>query len=186
MEHQKVEGMAKKIWNLVRVALYMIRKGICKKKLLLDLNIMMKRGKLAGKSFRNLMFHHHHRHQFSAADLQYAATAAANPDEYEFSCSNTPLYRPNLFSTKRKPHHFDDEEEVNKVLELMVMSSNNDMAASPALPWLGSGRSPMTRQLRITDSPFPLQNDPNENRRVNQAAEDFINKFYSQLKRQQD
>lgn len=185
MEHQKVEGMAKKIWNLVRVALYMIRKGICKKKLLLDLNIMMKRGKLAGKSFRNLMFHHHHRHQFSAADLQYAATAAANPDEYEFSCSNTPLYRPNLFS-KRKPHHFDDEEEVNKVLELMVMSSNNDMAASPALPWLGSGRSPMTRQLRITDSPFPLQNDPNENRRVDQAAEDFINKFYSQLKRQQD
>jgi len=179
MEHQKIEGMGKKIWKLVRVALYMIRKGICKKKLLLDLNIMMKRGKLAGKSLRNLMFHHHH--NFSAADLHYAATAAANPDEHEFSCSDTPLYRRSLFG-KRKPHHFDDVEEVTRVLELM----NNDVTASPALPGLGLGQSPMVRQLRITDSPFPLQNDPDENRRVDQAAEDFINKFYSQLKQQQD
>ena len=179
MEHN-VEGMAKKIWNIVRVAFYMLRKGICKRKILLDLNIMMKRGKLAGKSIRNLMFHHHHHHS-SATDLHYAASAASNPDEYEFSCSSTPIHR--RYFNKKKSHH-PDVEAVNKVLEMIMMSPNNSMAASPILPALEFGRSPMVRQLRVTDSPFPLEDNPDGDIRVDQAAEDFINKFYSQLKQQ--
>ena len=67
------------------------------------------------------------------------------------------------------------------VLEML----NNDQAiveASPALP--GFGRSPMARQLRVTDSPFPLRDDDEKDDQVDKAAEDFINRFYSQLRKQ--
>ncbi|MCI46743.1 hypothetical protein A2U01_0067984 [Trifolium medium] len=43
----------------------------------------------------------------------------------------------------------------------------------------------MVRQLRVTDSPFPLRDDDEKDGdQVDKAAEDFINRFYSQLKRQ--
>jgi hypothetical protein len=42
----------------------------------------------------------------------------------------------------------------------------------------------MVRQLRVTDSPFPLQNDDEKDNQVDKAAEDFINRFYSQLRKQ--
>jgi hypothetical protein len=60
---------------------------------------------------------------------------------------------------------------------------NNEalVEASPALP--GFGRSPMVRQLRITDSPFPLS-DTDEDCHVDKAAADFIEKFYRELRQQ--
>ena len=57
----------------------------------------------------------------------------------------------------------------------------NSEVASPALP--GFGRSPMVRQLRITDSPFPLK-DIDEDSEVDKAAEEFIERFYNDLKKQ--
>lgn len=45
------------------------------------------------------------------------------------------------------------------------------------------GRSPVFRQLRITDSPFPVQNSE-DNKYVDQAADDFIKRFYSRLNQQ--
>lgn len=65
---------------------------------------------------------------------------------------------------------------VMKALEML-----HSEAASPALP--GFGRSPMVRQLRITDSPFPLR-DVDEDSHVDEAAEEFIMKFYKELKQQ--
>ncbi|KAJ8452098.1 LOW QUALITY PROTEIN: hypothetical protein Cgig2_016679 [Carnegiea gigantea] len=170
---QKAPSIAKKIWHIVKVAFFMLRKGICKRKILLDLNIMMKRSKLAGKAIQNLMFHHHHSSNYAAA---------ANPEEYEFSCSNTPLHR--RYFNKKKSHHEPraDVVEVNKVFEMMMTSSSS--SSNDNHRPLGFGQSPVTRQLRITDSPYPLQDNPDEDSRVDEAAEDFINKFYSQLKQQ--
>ena len=55
--------------------------------------------------------------------------------------------------------------------------------ASPALP--GFGRSPMVRQLRVTDSPFPLMEaEEDRNHQVDKAAEEFIKRFYKELKKQ--
>nr|XP_009609438.1 uncharacterized protein LOC104103256 [Nicotiana tomentosiformis] len=55
--------MAKKFWNIVRVAYFMLRKGLSKRKLMLDLNLLMTRGKIAGKAaIQNLIFHHNHPH----------------------------------------------------------------------------------------------------------------------------
>ena len=60
---------------------------------------------------------------------------------------------------------------------------NNEVVveASPALP--GFGRSPMVRQLRVTDSPFPVGEEDKDNQ-VDKAAEDFIKRFYKELRKQ--
>ncbi|MCL7024043.1 hypothetical protein MKW94_004302 [Papaver nudicaule] len=57
--------------------------------------------------------------------------------------------------------------------------------ASPVVPGFGYGRnSPFVRQLRITDSPFPLKNNDDEDCHVDEEAEEFIEKFYKQLRLQ--
>ncbi|CAK9174559.1 unnamed protein product [Ilex paraguariensis] len=193
--------LAKKFWSIVRVAFFMLRKGISKRKLMLDLNLMMKRGKIAGKALQNLMFHHAHNWSSASSSATFNRHShdghlSFSPagGEYEFSCSNSPAY-PNfqfLFNlNKRKPHHSnlfpcahapptdDDLVTVNAVVKALEML--NSEAASPALP--GFGRSPMVRQLRVTDSPFPLR-EVEEDNHVDEAAEKFIMKFYSDLRRQ--
>ncbi|RDY12252.1 hypothetical protein CR513_02974, partial [Mucuna pruriens] len=184
--------LAKRVWNMVRVLFFMPRKGISKGKLMMDLSMMLKRrGKLAGKAIANLMsHHHHHHHHHGESALKFSA-----PREYEFSCSNTPN---NLFSFpigKRHRHFFacahapptkDDEAETMKAMMAVLEILNNDVkveAASPALP--GFGRSPMVRQLRVTDSPFPLRdNDADNDNQVDKKAEEFIKRFYKDLKDQ--
>ncbi|CAK9153507.1 unnamed protein product [Ilex paraguariensis] len=187
--------MAKKFWSMVRVAFFMLRKGISKRKLMLDLNMMMKRSKIAGKAIQNLMFHHtHHRSSSFSHRRSYDGRISFSvPGEYEFSCSNSPAYFQFPFHlTKRKNHHShlfscahapptdDDMVTVNAVVKALEMLQHSE-AASPALP--GFGRSPMVRQLRITDSPFPLR-DLDEDNYVDEAAEEFIVKFYNDLRQQ--
>ncbi|KAM5579162.1 hypothetical protein ABKV19_009110 [Rosa sericea] len=201
MEQNNLPVIAKKLWSIVRVAFFMLRKGISKRKLLLDLNMMMKRGKLASKALSNLMFHHHH-HCSSAA-------SSAAQREYEFSCSNTPNYRFHLMSGKRRGHHSnhshffacahapatqeDDVAAVNAVKAVLEILNNHEVVTAveaspmptpfqtPSLP--GFGRSPMVRQLRITDSPFPLR-EVDEDSHVDKAAEEFIERFYKNLRQQ--
>ncbi|KAK6153628.1 hypothetical protein DH2020_013267 [Rehmannia glutinosa] len=159
------------MWKIVRVVYFMLRKGISKGKLLAAINIMMKRGKIAGKeAIQNLMFHHHHH---AAADRRV--------HEYEFSCSNSPAYRSfHLpFHLNKRKHSVPPPAEEDLMAAAMEMV--NSAAASPALP--GFGPSPMVRQLRVTDSPFPLR-DVEENSHVDEAAEEFIMKFYKDLRQQ--
>ncbi|MFS7906177.1 hypothetical protein Hanom_Chr01g00056221 [Helianthus anomalus] len=177
---QNLPVVAKKVWNMVRAMLYMIKKNISKRKLLLDLIMMMKRSKIARKALKNRM-HHHHSPNF--------------PEHYEFSCSNTPVYPLSLFTTHKKHHkqhkktthnkstivnnehdHIVVDPAVIKALEMLTSA-----AASPVVP--GFGKSPIVRQLRVTDSPFPLSNGE-EDSHVDEAAEKFIMKFYNELRRQ--
>ncbi|XP_023514516.1 uncharacterized protein LOC111778773 [Cucurbita pepo subsp. pepo] len=202
--------MAKKVWNLVRVAYFLLRKGISKSKLMLDLNLMTKRGKLAGKAISNLMFHHHY-HAAAAASPSSSSPPTSTgqlpfpigADEYEFSCSNSPAFpafhvgkrRRNqnhnpFFACAHAPDTLDDDaaavNAVNAVVEILNnhtgASSTPPIPASPALP--GFGRTPRrVRQLRITDSPFPLQ-DANADPLVDKAADEFISRFYKELRLQ--
>ncbi|KAK6914840.1 Protein of unknown function DUF761, plant [Dillenia turbinata] len=189
---QNLPVIAKKILNLVRVAYFMVRKGISKRKLLLDLNMTMKCSKISGsKAFHNLMSHHHHSNAASSSSSDQHVPFIPLPHEYEFSCSNS-LEFPTFHLSKRKNHSFlsyaarvppptADDEAITATAANMVMDMSN--MASPYLP--GLGPSPMVRPLRITDSPFPLRNmDEEETRLVNKAAEDFIERFYNDLKRQ--
>lgn len=83
---------------------------------------------------------------------------------------------------------------VHQVLEMMN-TSEGTTGSSPLgmdyfLPGFGNGKSPMGRQLRVTDSPFPLKNgkgdaeELEEDVKVSKAAEEFIKKFYTNLRMQ--
>ncbi|XP_020228493.1 uncharacterized protein LOC109809566 [Cajanus cajan] len=174
--------LSKKVWNMLHALLFMLRKGITKGNIM-ALNLMLKRRtKIAGKAIANLMFHHAaaSHHHFSA------------PREYEFSCSNTPH---NSFQGKRHRHFFacvhappthdDDAVTVNAMKAVLEMlNNNNDVTAASPLP--GFGRSPaVVRQLRVTDSPFPLrESDGDGDQQVDKKAEEFIKRFYKDLKKQ--
>ncbi|XP_073294629.1 uncharacterized protein [Primulina huaijiensis] len=186
---QKMPIIAKKFWKILRVAYFMLRKGISKGKILADLNLMLKRGKIAGKleAIHKLMFHHHHS---SAADsTHHRHLSFPTPlNEYEFSCSNTPahptFHLPSFHLNKRKhskaaapePPPALDEDLVAEALEIFTSATS-----SPALP--GFGPSPVVRQLRVTDSPYPLR-EIEEDNHVDEDAEEFIAKFYNDLKQQ--
>ncbi|PWA89260.1 hypothetical protein CTI12_AA107950 [Artemisia annua] len=184
---QNLPVFTKKVMKFVRVLYFMLRKGISKSKLLFDLNRMMKRGKIASKTLHNLMFHNHHHHNNNWAS-NFTTNASPPPGEYEFSCSNSPSTNKHPFSLFHKKHHSNYQK--NEDLDMMAVNAAvlkameiiHSENASPALP--GFGRSPMVRQLRVTDSPFPLSSVDEDSHVVDEAAEQFINRFYNDLRRQ--
>ncbi|KAL6495909.1 hypothetical protein OROGR_030472 [Orobanche gracilis] len=170
--------ITKKIWKIIRVVYLMLRRGISKGKLLDDLVTLMKRGKIAGKAaIQNLMFHHHHHH---AAENRCSFPVGGPPNEYEFSCSNSPIIFGAHFMNKRK-NSGEAAPPFDCAAEAAALEIFKSAAASPALP--GFGPSPLVRQLRITDSPFPIGNFEEDNH-VDKAAEEFIVRFYMNLKKQ--
>ncbi|XP_009774832.1 uncharacterized protein LOC107817325 [Nicotiana tabacum] len=197
---QNLPIVAKKFWNIVRVAFFMLKKSISKRKFMLDFNLFMKRGKIASKAaIHNLMFHHmtHQWSNSSSSPTSHVGDLShAPPDEYEFSCSDSPAYTKtfhlpfnlNKRSKHRAPHFHapatpdDDAFVINAaVMKAMEMLQNDNSSPANNLP--GFGRTPTVRQLRITDSPFPLR-DVEEDSHVDEAAENFISKFYRDLRRQ--
>ncbi|WCJ42547.1 hypothetical protein M5689_023347 [Euphorbia peplus] len=181
----KTPEVAKKLWNIVRIVFFMMRKGISKSRLMGDLNLMLKRGnKLAGKAIGNLIFNHHNS-SFSCRSGD--ALSFVSPREYEFSCSNSPAFHPFHGGHKRKHLHFpkyDDVSTVAAVQRMLEMLNNEVVEAASPMVFPGFGKSPMVRQLRITDSPFPLKDDGDA--QVDVAADAFIKKFYKDLKSQKN
>ncbi|KAI4350806.1 hypothetical protein L6164_005221 [Bauhinia variegata] len=154
---------------------------------MVEFHLMLKRGKLAGKAIANNLTIHHHAAAFTCRS--HDAISFVSPRDYEFSCSNSPAY-PFHHLKKRKHGHFgsrfsksyqyDDVATVNAVQKVLEMLNNDVVEASPLVTLPGFGKSPMGRQLRITDSPFPLMDD-GDSAQVDRAAEEFINKFYKDL-----
>ncbi|PHU15070.1 hypothetical protein BC332_16275 [Capsicum chinense] len=183
---QKLPVIAKKFWKIVRVAYFMLKKGLSsKRKLIFDLNLLMKRGKIAGKTaIQNLMFHDHKNTQ---------GHHSSSKDYYEFSCSNNSAFHLPFHLNKRinKQSHLEhvieehDDVSMMNAAVLKALEMIQSETASPALP--GFGRTPTVRQLRITDSPFPLRDGADEGdmmSHVNEKADEFISRFYRDLRRE--
>eukprot|EP00262_Sarcandra_glabra_P008699 TRINITY_DN2235_c0_g1_i2.p1 TRINITY_DN2235_c0_g1~~TRINITY_DN2235_c0_g1_i2.p1 ORF type:complete len:243 (-),score=4.60 TRINITY_DN2235_c0_g1_i2:218-850(-) len=184
--------VAKRLWNIVRIVFILLRKGISKRKLMMDLHLMMKRGKIAGKALGNLMFHRN----YSSLSCRSSDTHLSffAPQEYEFSCSNTPAHPFPFHVAKRKNrhlahftrhhhqthHHSNDYVSPSTVLEM----HNSDFPEASPVALSGFGKSPMVRQLRITDSPFPIRDADEGSSHVDNDAEEFIKMFYEQLRLQ--
>ncbi|KAL6559919.1 hypothetical protein OROGR_005036 [Orobanche gracilis] len=185
--HKKMEQnlpiIAKKFWNIFRVAYFVLRKNIPRPKLLSDLNMIMKRGKIVGKAaIHNLIFHHHHHHTPVDGDRQDSS------DEYEFSCDNTPAHPTfrlpfHLNKRKRSPSPPPEESANDDIFAaaMEIAGAEEGVVESSVLP--GLGVTQMVRQVRITDSPFP-STEIEEDGEVDEAVEKFIMKFYMNLKRQ--
>ncbi|PIA64729.1 hypothetical protein AQUCO_00100299v1 [Aquilegia coerulea] len=173
---QVVSISSKKHQNILWMVFMMLRNKITKSKFMSNLhNIMSKHGKVTSKAIKNMLFYHNSTHvsSFVAA--------------YEFSCSATPIHhqfnnkRKNQCSHKFSPAHStvcNKDIAVTALEKIFELLNNEDPEASPALP--GFGRTPMVRQLRVTDSPFPLRSD--EGSHVDKQAGEFIERFYAQLR----
>ncbi|KAL9229369.1 hypothetical protein vseg_004843 [Gypsophila vaccaria] len=207
--------IAKRLWNFLRITFFMMRKGlISKKKLMLDINLFFKRGRLIKKSLSNLLSHHnhHHHHQMMTTRGIFAQR------DYEFSCSNSP--NPVFFhvsSSKRKHlHHIhlpclnppvvqDELESImshDSNVDRVISNENYDNAlvvVPPRTPEYtfnlpldgydlapGDTHSPLISPIPIKISDYSSEEEINEggNIQVDYEAEEFIKKFYEQLRAQ--
>ncbi|XP_076945590.1 uncharacterized protein LOC143616726 [Bidens hawaiensis] len=167
--------ITKKVWSLMHAMFLMFKKGISKAKILTDLNTIMKH---TGKSLHNLLFHHHHNWS-STTFNRHPQHLPSSTGEYEFSCSDTPPYLLSIFSTHNKKQNNNNNNIYNNVT---VMKALEDMLTS-ATSSPGLVKTPVVKQLRITDSPYPLTNGDDDGM-VDEAADKFISRFYNDLRRE--
>lgn len=71
-----------------------------------------------------------------------------------------------------------------KAVESPVVKKKHNKTNSRAAVSPGFLKSPVVRQLRITDSPFPLSNSDGDGK-VDEDAEMFILRFYNGLRREE-
>ncbi|XP_047968797.1 uncharacterized protein LOC125212625 [Salvia hispanica] len=135
--------IATKIWNIVRIAMYMMRRSKVKRKIMVELNTLVNKGKKGAKA---ILDHHHH---YSCRSNDTANTAFVSARDYEFSCSNTPVPK----RKNRHNHQYDND--------LKVMHKAFGI---------------LSRYDIVEASPF--------HGGVDKDAEEFINKFYRELKKQ--
>jgi len=181
---------AKRLWNFLRIAFFMMRKGlISKRKMLMDMHLMMERGRVYGKSLGNLVFHH--------SKGNGAPGGGSGLQEYEFSCSNSPA----IFNMGKRKHHYfptnilhfpcmnphqvEDEDEPNTFVFPNMDYGNEYLSKGcldhhnlPAVQKLSPLLSPLRRRI---SSSF---GDEDNGHQVDRHAEEFIAKFYEQLKLQ--
>eukprot|EP01018_Ginkgo_biloba_P017887 Gb_28410 [translate_table: standard] len=181
---------AKRFWNVLRIAFFMLRKGlISKRKMLMDMHLMMKRGKVYGKNLGNLMFHHS-RTNNQGYGLQ----------EYEFSCSNSPANPVFFHMGKRKHHYFpihiphfpcihphslEEKEEPTAIIIPQLdynaeyfTKDSLDQKDFPAPEKLSPMLSPLSRRISSCSG------EEDNGDQVDRQAEEFIARFYEQLRLQ--
>lgn len=210
-------GMARRLWHVVLAVCHMLRRGFSRKRIMMDVNLLLGRGKLAGRTLRGLLAHPpghgHHRRHLAAYGAPPSSSSLASfyghPREVEFSCTTTPSYPPHygLFPFaggkgrgRGRGGEYGGLDAAAVARAFEMLSAEVDVAAgggasvapspavatpSPMLAWI-MGRSPAgVRPLRVTDSPFPaVPEDGGCGERVDAEADDFIRKFYEQLRMQ--
>lgn len=150
----------------------------------MDMNLMMKRGKLLGKSLGNLMFHHNARPPH---------TPSFGLREYEFSCSNSP--NPVFFHAKRRHNYFPclnavveepDETPARAavVLQRIEYSPQCSFLSQELAP--GERRSPLPSPFSVRISNYSSEDEDGDGsgHEVDDEAEEFIRRFYEQLRAQ--
>lgn len=208
-------GLARRMWHVVLAVCHMLRRGLSRKRIMMDVHLLLGRGKLAGRALRGLLAHpagHGHLTAYGGASRASSSSLASfygHPREVEFSCTTTPSYPQHygLFPFKgrrggaRGEYGGLDAAAVARAFEMLsaeVEAGGGTPAVSsaaagglatatpsPMVAWI-LGRSPAgVRPLRVTDSPFPaVPEDGCCNERVDAEADDFIRKFYEQLRLQ--
>ena len=164
--------VAKKLKPVLRAVSHMIKKGITsRRKLMLDLHLLLERTKIAGKAIASILTFNNNHHN--------PAAFFYSPREVEFSCSNTPSYPPPHVHKQKNRNSIEEASaaSIARAFEMMSEEINYSVAES-VVP------SP---SLRVTDSVFPIKEDEevDNDDRVDRQAEDFIRRFYEQLRVQQ-
>lgn len=160
--------VAEKVCKTVRLIGFLIQNGVSKSKVVQDVQDVMKRGKNIGKALNNAMVRHHEAITCRPRDSD---TSFLSPLEYQFSCSSSPPRPSRVLSSSRRNYN------------------NNNYKQSPAPPRMcggGTGGS-AGRRVKVTHgSSSPALRECREMKEfhVDQAAEEFIERFYRELRLQ--
>ncbi|CAM0957413.1 unnamed protein product [Alopecurus aequalis] len=203
-------GLARRMWHVVLAVCHMLRRGLFRKRLMMDMHLLIGRGKIAGRALRGLLAHPSAGHRIASSSTSTMASFYGHrPREVEFSCTTTPSYPQSyygLFPFKgrggrgggaggRGDYGGLDAAAVARAFEMMSADVESGRATpavagvatatpSPMVAWI-LGRSPAgVRPLRVTDSPFPVVPEGCSNERVDAECDDFIQRFYEQLRLQ--
>ncbi|XP_076945592.1 uncharacterized protein LOC143616727 [Bidens hawaiensis] len=114
---QKLPIITNKVWSMVKVIFFMMKKGtISKRKFMLHFNMMMKRHKIGGKSF-----------------------ATPKSGEYEFSCTRKPRNKCHRLANSNPPLAVDEFDDIT--IDPAVIMVLNMITTTAAV------KSPMVEQL---------------------------------------
>ncbi|KAI6677417.1 hypothetical protein NL676_038213 [Syzygium grande] len=177
--------IAKRLWKIVKIAYVMIRKGLMSKRnFISDMINRARDRKLMRESLRSLSFsHYNHPRKMRRVGL--------NGYEYEFSCSNSP--NPVIVhSAKNKSHRFpcmrlpkvieDFVEDKPVYPEMLVF-----MATTPEYTFniQIERHSPFKSPYSVRVSNFSSDDEGDgKYGQVDHKAEEFISRFYDQLRKQ--
>ncbi|GMI97972.1 hypothetical protein like AT4G32860 [Hibiscus trionum] len=172
--------ITKKLSDLARLSFFMVRKGFSKGKLVLDdLQFLMKRGKVVGKALNEASLSCRSRD----VDLSFVS-----PMEYEFSCRTSPSHRAYVPLHRRK-------QKSGRYRYYATPSRTRDGVGFGVCRDAGDYDSPLPKALVIPkgrrdkkisrESPLVLKDRRDDDEyRVDEAAEEFIQSFYTQLRLQ--
>ncbi|KAI3697597.1 hypothetical protein L6452_30691 [Arctium lappa] len=150
--------------NKLKVVFYMFRKTMAKTKLLVDLHLKLKNGKLARKAFTALLLRHHY--------AAFARRCTTNNIETSFISPQEHVLRSTTTTTKSVSHHHHHPDHDHHKLQQVVLEVSNDGG--------GGATAIGPPSLAVVDSPLQAE----EENQVDKAAEEFINEFYKQLRQQ--
>ncbi|XP_071715290.1 uncharacterized protein [Rutidosis leptorrhynchoides] len=188
----------KKLWSVLRLILYMLKKGVSKNIPWFEIHMMFKK---STKAIGNLLIDHH---QTLTCRPNNIHSTFIPPRDYEFSFNNTPFFiipkrkhrnkHNNKYDSHHHHHHHHHQLTVDNVKRVFDMLNGYEQTTpysntviepekSP-LSLLGFGDGKSVRQLRVTDSPFPVNNNEEDSFQVDKMAEEFIENFYNELKQQ--
>jgi len=209
-------GLARRLWHVVLAVCHMLRRGLSPKRIMMDVHLLLGRGKLVERTLRGHLAHKpssHHLTNYGGTSSRASSSSSTlasfygHPREVEFSCTTTPSYPQGLFvpfkchggggRARGEQYGGLDAAAVARAFEMLSAEVDaggvtpavapspmvTTATPSPMVAWI-LGRSPAgVRPLRVTDSLFPaVPQDGCCNERMDAEADDFIRKFYEQLR----
>ncbi|CAL4952883.1 unnamed protein product [Urochloa decumbens] len=198
MEVHAAPAVGKRMWSYLRAVFFMVRKGLLsnKRKLLVSMHLLIKSrpNKAVSRTVAALLSHHHHGHH------HHGSSNSLRRRDYEFSCSNSPAAAAISSSRRYFPSCLgasDDDDRYHYAASSSPLARIDYYAAASPAPSSSPGL--LLREESCCPSPALLgtggasvrvSNYSSEDEgvaggeAVDDDAEEFIRRFYEQLRNQ--
>ncbi|XP_061369601.1 uncharacterized protein LOC133312430 [Gastrolobium bilobum] len=163
--------VAEKVCKTVRLIGFLIQNGVSKSKIMHDVQDVMKRGKNIGKALNDVVVRHHEALTCRSRDSHMSFVS---PMEYQFSCSSSPPRHSHANRRKLSPAT-PHARRHDKAVRLCRGTDNDALAGHYC---------PIRRRVNITASAASMLRETEKDFHVDEAAEEFIDKFYRELRLQ--
>ncbi|KAK7351504.1 hypothetical protein VNO77_11016 [Canavalia gladiata] len=168
--------VTEKVCKTVRLIGFLIQNGVSKSKVMHDMqDVILKRGKNIGKALNNAMVRHHEALTCRPRDPHMSFVS---PLEYQFSCSGSPPRLSHASRRKLSPATVQRHARGSPAHRAVRLCRD---AGDDALV---GHYSPIERRVKITGSAACMLNNTEKDFHVDEAAEEFIARFYRELRLQ--